>query len=334
MKTVICVVTVLGLVLCGSAQAGHQHDHFRANDYGPLSLGNTHTHKKGGWMFAYRAMFMGMAGNREGTRSIGSPGILANYPIAPTDMNTVMHMFGGMYAPTELLTLMVMFPYIERSMDHVTRTGSTFATQASGIGDLKVSALMPFWKRSHHQVHGGLELGLPTGSINRRDVTPMGPNQRLPYPMQLGSGTVDILPSLSYMGKRGHWSWGAQGSGVIRSYKNANNYRLGDEFGFSAWGGRLWFPWFGSTIHLRQRSWFDIAGSDPLLNAAMTPTADPNLRGGTRLDLLFGLDFAVVKSALKGLHIAVEGGLPLFQSLDGPQVEMDWVFVMGLRYSS
>jgi len=36
---------------------------------------------------------------------------------------------------------------------------------------------------------------------NERDDTPAGSNQKLPYPMQLGSGTIDLLPAIIYIGQ-------------------------------------------------------------------------------------------------------------------------------------
>lgn len=56
----------------------------------------------------------------------------------------------------------------------------------------------------------------------------------------------------------------------------------------------------------------------------MVPTADPNLRAGERLDILFGLNLFAVDGPLAGNRLAVEGGLPIYQRLDGPQLETSW----------
>ena len=73
-------------------------------------------------MIGYKFMLMRMDGNRDGT-----------------DRKTVamaMHMVEVMYAPSNDLTLMAMFPYLQLSMDHVTRKGLTFTTESQGIGDI------------------------------------------------------------------------------------------------------------------------------------------------------------------------------------------------------
>ena len=63
----------------------------------------------------------------------------------------------------------------------------------------------------------------------------------------------------------------------------------------------------------------------------MVPTADPNLRGGTRVDVLVGVNF--VPPALNSLRLAVEAGVPVYQKLDGPQLETDLVFTLGAQYT-
>lgn len=63
-----------------------------------------------------------------------------------------------------------------------------------------------------HCLHFNAGLSLPTGSIDKQDATPMGPNSKLPYPVQLGSGTYDLLPGLTYNGQDRDLSWGAQSS--------------------------------------------------------------------------------------------------------------------------
>ena len=71
--------------------------------------------------------------------------------------------------------------------------------------------------------------------------------------------------------------------------------------------------------------WGNVRGADPKLNPMALPTADPDRRGGWRLDLFPGINLL-----LPGGHrVAVEVGLPAAQRLDGPQLETDWRLVVG-----
>jgi len=120
-----------------------------------------------------------------------------------------MHMLGFMYAPSDTVTLMFMGGLVEKEMLHTTFQGGMgtnvlgeFTTETSGVSDTKVSALVRGWESGHHKMHFNIGLSLPTGSIDETDdiLTPMNmqPTVRLPYPMQLGSGTYDLLPGITY----------------------------------------------------------------------------------------------------------------------------------------
>jgi len=58
----------------------------------------------------------------------------------------------------------------------------------------------------------------------------MGANQHLPYPMQPGSGTWDLLPGLTCLGRAAELSRGVQGVGVQRLGENDNDYLVAAAF--------------------------------------------------------------------------------------------------------
>jgi hypothetical protein len=294
-----------------------------------LVLG-THTHFAGEWMVGYRYMVMDMEGSRDGTRSLSDNDVLASFPITPTRMSMQMHMLDLMYAPSDKLTLMLMQPFISMEMDHVTRTGARFTTESEGAGDLKFMVTWTAWQDKQHKhrllLTGGISI--PTGSIDEEDNTPLGV-QRLPYPMQLGSGTFDLRPGLSYLGEAEQWAWGGEFKNVIRLDENSNQYRLGNRYEVSAWVNRKLLDWLGAHTRIDSHWWGNIKGADPQLNPALVPTADPGRRAGERVDLLFGLDLYAPKGKLKNHRLSIEGGLPVYQSLDGPQLEVDWLLTGG-----
>jgi hypothetical protein len=152
--------------------------------------------------------------------------------------------------------------------------------------------------------------------------------------MQLGSGSFDLLPGITYTGKSERWGWGAQLVGTIRTGNNNEGYRLGDRFDSTAWIQRRWLDWMSTSVRFRYQKWGNIHGDDDSLNPALVETADPNLQSGERIDALLGVNFLVVRSGpLAGTRFAVEGGLPVYQELDGPQLETDWVLTAGIQYA-
>lgn len=315
--------------------AGAHHGHTSGPDsHAPLGVMGDHTHAKGEWMFSYRFMRMEMDGNRDGKNDLSPQEVLnQGYMATPLDMTTDMHMFGAMFAPTDRVTLMMMLPYVEKSMNHLNRMGVNFATETEGLGDLKVTGLIRWIDRPGAAVHVTAGFSVPTGSIDEKDTipTPMGPRKvRLPYPMQIGSGTLDFLSGVTYNGHQGAWSWGAQASSVVRiDDENSNGYALGDEGLLTAWGARRFNQNVSASLRLAAKKWKNIEGADPTLNPNMIPTADPNRRAGERLDVGLGINLLGTAPSVAGHRLALEWLLPIEQDLDGPQLKSDGMFLVG-----
>lgn len=289
-----------------------------------------HTHEKGEWMVGYYYMVMSMEGNLDGTHSVGVPEIFGRgFMVAPTEMTMQMHMLHVMYGVTDRLTLLFMMPFHQKSMDHVRMDGVRFRTDSSGLGDLELKALLSVVESPRHRLIAIAGLGMPTGSIDETDILPgaMGNPPgfaRLPYPMQLGSGSWDVLVGATYIGQSPGWQWGAHIEGTLRTGRNDNQYRLGHAYEGIVWGARKLTDWSSVSLRLNWAQWFDVVGADPLLNPALVQTANPDLQAGRRLDLLAGVNVFSMGDRLSGLRLTLYGGAPVYQDLDGPQLETDW----------
>jgi hypothetical protein len=299
------------------------------------SILHSHIHSKGEWMFGYRLMDMPMDGNRDGTDNLSLQDVLAQFPVAPVSMDMESHMLSAMYAPSDDLTVMAMLPFKRLSMDHVTRMGGRFSTKADGIGDLMAMGNKVVYRTAEDRtlvtIRGGLTL--PTGSIDERGATPMGPSQKLPYPMQLGSGSIDVMIGINYLHfPSDNWAIGGLASGLIRTGDNDNDYQLGDVFELSGWASRAWNTSFTTTLRLKGRTWGDISGADPELNPAIVPTAVPELRGGTRVEFLVDLEFLVREGNFKGNSLMLSFGKPIHEDLDGPQLKSDYHMMAGWQW--
>jgi hypothetical protein len=69
-------------------------------------------------------------------------------------------------------------------------------------------------------------------------LSPMGimMEMRSSYGMQLGTGTYNLLPSLTYLGSAGHLGWGAQMKARIAlEDENDEGYRWGNLYEATAW---------------------------------------------------------------------------------------------------
>ncbi len=303
-------------------------------DRSSISILHSHIHKQDEWMIGYRFMHMDMDGNRDGTSEVSTASVLTDFAITATAMRMESHMITLMYAPSDDLTLMAMLPHKILSMDHVTRTGIRFTTHAEGIGDLSVMGHYALFRapldRHLFSVQGGVRF--PTGSIDERDQTPAGPNQKLPYPMQLGSGTYDLKIGATYLYLKDQWLLIAHSMGTIRLGENDNDYRLGNTLEIGSCVSYEWANWLSSTFCLNGKSWGNISGADPDLIPTLIPTADPDRRGGTRIDTLFGIELYVPGGKWKGNRFGIEFSVPIYQNLEGPQLETDWIASVGWHW--
>lgn len=340
-----------------SHHAHHQHmdhngHHAAHTDVAPMAVMGGHIHEKGEWMLSYRFMRMDMEGNRSGTNDLTPEEIVTNFAnpngppptfrVVPTEMTMDMHMFGAMYAPADWLTLMAMGTYLDKDMDHITFQGMAgttrlgeFTTEASGWGDTKLSGLFRVYQNGGHTIHLNAGLSLPTGSIDEEDTvlapTGMRPSLRLPYAMQLGTGTYDALPGITYTGHSGNLGWGTQYTGEVRlESDNDEGYAWGDKHTVNVWGGYKATDWLTLQANARATTQADIDGSDPLIMAPVQ-TADPDNYGGETIALGGGFQIKPTMAELRNVTFGAEISVPVYQDLNGPQMETDWIGTAGLK---
>ena len=324
MKKLTISFLTLVLSLPALAQAKHNHHHHIS---APPGIMGDHLHPKGDWMMSYSYMKMNMNGNRNGTTRLNTP--LPGFMVSPLSMDMKMHMFGVMMGYNDNLTLMLMLPVLDISMDHqVNMNGTLFTTRASGIGDIKLSAM--FKLQENWLANAGLNL--PSGDINAKDSTPAssGNNVQLPYPMQLGSGSYEATAGISFIRSNQQHQWGNKADIVLRLNDNNRDYRLGNRLKLSSWYSQKLNPQSTLSARLLLQKWGNISGADtaPSINPAMVPTADTQLRAGMRADILVGFNYKLTPSYLLGIEL----GVPVYQNLDGPQLETDQTLQLAMQY--
>ena len=347
----------VGLAFAGCVFAANpvlaDEGHINALDHAPIGVMGDHRHGKGEWMISYRYMHMDMGGTQIGTTSVtpetvattvpnrffGNPGQPPTLRIVPTEMTMDMHMAGVMYGLSDQVTLMVMANYISKKMDHITFAGgmgtrrlNTFETSPMGFGDTKVAALIGLTDTVH--INAGLSL--PTGSNTETDdiVTPMGgtPTVRLPYPMQLGSGTFDLEPGITYRDQNDSFGWGAQIKGTVRLGDNDEGYAYGDRAMATAWFAAALTPAAALSARVEAQTLGSVDGIDPAI-VGPVQTANLDFHGGESVTGLLGVNFAATGGALKGWRLGIEGGIPIVQDLNGPQMPTDYTLTVGVQKS-
>jgi len=302
-----------------------------------LNVIGGHTHPAHEIMFGYEFMFMDMGGHLSGTRDVSEAEILRQFPSASTGMTVEEHMPEIMYAPTNKLTLMAMLPIKHIEMDMVLRDGFHFTEHSQGISDLQIMALYTALgsvsKGQRLLIDAGMSF--PTGSIDEKNtIAGLDPSTfKLEYPMQLGSGTYDFRPGLTYLGESKKWAWGAEALTTLRFGRNDNGYRLGNEYNLMGWVGYALTDWFAPSLRVNGRIWGNVHGADPEIDSTFDAEGDPHRQGGRRVDFLMGVNFFVPEGIFKRTRVNIEGGFPIYENLDGPQLSTRWLLSAGLTYS-
>lgn len=324
------------------------HCHCRqAGEDNPVGIMNAHTHEKGGFMVSYNFMQMQMRGLQQGTTTISNETVFRDYLMSPISMQMNMHMLMVMYGLSDRFSVMIMAGYSTSAMDMEMFASSHHHTNGNtnpDPGNLKINMKSKGWNdptlfvnyqlmdKGNHQLILSAGLGFPLGNIYIRDTSGMTTGQRCSYAMQMGSGTWDILPGISYLFHKDKLSLGSQLNAVIRTGYNKNNYRLGDNYQFSSWLVWRWKDWISTSMRMEGIYTESIHGYDPGLYEVTEPSAKTSNYGGMQLNALPGVNFYLQNGFFSGTRLGFEFGYPLYQNLNGIQMAVQYQWKAGLQY--
>lgn len=317
------------------------HDHYRPDAHAPIGVMGDHLHEKGGLMVSFRYMSMNMHGNKSGTDKISNDIIYNDYMVAPQEMEMDMYMLGMMYAPSDKLTLMLMQNIANKNMDLTARmmmNGMTmlrdFSTNSSGLGDMKLGVMYGLFNNHKTSLHLNGNLNIPIGDIENRDDTPMMNDVKLPYAMQLGSGTFDVTLGATYKMNCTNTSWGTQFLSTFRTGENSEDYRFGNVYQLNIWGAYK----LSKNVSLSGRvfgvSEGKLKGMDTDLNPMMVTTANTSNYGSDKIKTFVGINIAFPQSSsLKDLRFGIEAGAPIYENYNGIQMNENLTLNFGIKYN-
>lgn len=91
-------------------------------------------------------------------------------------------------------------------------------------------------------------------------------------------------------------------------------------------------PWISGSLRLTGSTQSDIDGIDSNIMGPVQ-TANPDFQGGDRIDLGVGINLVGQERLLRGHRLGLEVGIPLYQDLNGPQMETDFTVTLGYQYA-
>lgn len=307
----------------------------------------------GEFMVGYRYMYGRRAGDTlAGSRPAGDLFIVNNgcevraCQLTAETMN--MHMLNIMYAPTDWMNLMLMPQFMDMNMSlrqlagapppaadanggHFHTAGSA-GHATSGVGDTGLFSMFRLFRSPDHQLLLGLGVTAPTGAVNitiegmevNRNDPHFGQPLLIHYGMQLGSGTWDFVPSLTYLGQLDQWAWGAQLNSVVRLQdKNSSGFAFGDEFQATAWGSYSPLDWLSMSLRGIYTVQGSVRGRYNGASPNSAPVDFPANYGGRFWDLGMGLNATLPSGPLAGNSIGFEWVQPLVTDVNGFQLDRE-----------
>lgn len=312
--------------------------------HAPAKLMNEHTHQAREWMFGYRYERMDFSGYSQGKREISAEDVaLAGYTMGSTGMTMDMHMLDIMYAPTDRLTLMLMPHYMTMDMDMIMLDGAGagghghagmdhgsasggHSHSVSGWGDTLLSASYQVNGTSHQGLIATLGVYAPTGSVDIKNAS----GQYTHYDMQLGSGTWDLLTSVTYRGQQDIISYGVQLNAITRlESENESGYVLGDKYTGSTWVAYRVQNWLSLSARLGYTHQDDIGGHYNGPHAHSSPMDIQQNYGGSYWD--WGVGANLVNQ--KGIRLGLEWSVPFNEDYNGIQMTRNETLSVSLSYA-
>ena len=127
-------------------------------------------------------------------------------------------------------------------------------------------------------------------------------------------------------------SWGNKADVIVRLNDNDCDYKLGNSVALNSWYSYCVTDKSTLSARLKLLNWGNISGEDAdlagMVAMNMSPMVFADLRAGARADVLVGYNYQLTEAALVGLEV----GVPVYQNLDGPQMETDLTLQVGVQY--
>lgn len=304
----------------------------RPDKHGPIGVIGEHPMYEGAWQFSYRYEREDFGGLLDGKSEVSKQDVFdQGYSRAPGSLTRERHLLTALYGYSEQLSFLMTIPWISNDMRFDTPGGGTFSRRTIGMGDVLLQGLYRLREKGEGGLHLNVGVSLPTGSHDEQDTLPGsgGNTVKLPYPLQLGSGTVDVHPGLTWVYLDEETSWGTQLIQTLRYTENSDDYGLGNETRATAWVARQFRPDLSGSLRIAWEHLGDYTGADPQLDPNVGPSMDPAAQGGDRLHFFLGVNH----THPGGHRFAGELGGPIFQDLNGPQLETDIIYRIGWQFS-
>ncbi|MGB4498725.1 MAG: DUF3570 domain-containing protein [Methylococcaceae bacterium] len=297
-------------------------------------------------MVGYRYMYANQTGTTQNGLNTVSDSAIVNQAcgsqkcfVTPNEMSMNMHMLDLMFAPTDWLTLMLMPQFMDMHMTMRPLNGAPETPSMTtplgaailhaghehttgGVGDTGMYAIFNVYKSTNQQLNISLGGTAPTGDS---DIRLRNTHQQdlgfIHYGMQLGSGTWDFKPAITYTANIEDWSFGVQLNGTKRlESSNKAGFALGDIFQATSWGSYSWTNWLATSIRGVYTLQGALQGGYRGVYHQIGAMDFTNSYGGRFVDVGFGVNASMPNGSLQGNRLSFEWLQPVLDDVNGYQL--------------
>jgi hypothetical protein len=341
------LVYLIMLLHVGTCIAGSS-----AIEHAPIGVMGDHFHKSGESMLSVRYSFMSMRGNRFKGAAISNedvkamPNPLSVMPpklsIVPQNMTMSMAMIGGMYAPSDSVTLMLMGMFISKDMDLNTYQSmmsreliGSFSTSSNDISNFSLGALFKIHETPSNRWHGEITVDKSVGNISEQGVilTPMNMRKEmiLPYGMQIGDKATRLIGAITNI-RHIQNNWVVGGQIRAKSVVEHVDWYFGDTIELNAWVQQKMNKAISVSARVIFKHEDKISGRNSMISGPVQ-TANPENYGGKQLDIAVGVNILAQIFPGKEDRLGIELVFPLDQNKNNLQMDSDYGLILGYQKS-
>ena len=299
----------------------------RPDGHAPAGVKADFTIPAGEYYLGYRFFEEKFRGTLIGTNELFFDEILDVFSVAPLTHKRQTGELDVRFGLTDYVTMEFSLPFMRNKMLNATDL-LFFESSSRAIGDLSFRWLLNVLEMDEYRLTFTIGATAPTGQISRKGRTATSNLAVLPYAMQGGSGSPDILLGGTFQLQNEVSSVGAQINSVLRVVDNNKNYRLGDRIDFSVWGAYNVYEWASISLRGFFEQWGDITGFDVRTDGLADPLANPFAQGGERVVMPIGINLYLREGRAAGHRLSVEFYYPVHEDLNGPQLSSDRTLVV------
>ena len=262
------------------------------------------------------------AGTLIGSAEITSADLLNLFAVAPLTLERSTGELDVRYGVTEWATVEVSMPWSRNEMLNTTAL-RFYETRSTFLGDPAFRGSFNLLEMDEYRMSVTLGGTVPLGTLGKQGLTSTGAQGVLPYTMQAGSGTWDVLVGGTFQAQNEDSSIGAQISSVTHVHTNKRGYRLGDALSVTLWAAHNVSEWMSFSLRGLFERQGDIFGADSRTDGTANPLANPFAQGGERFLIPFGVNLFMREGRFAGHRLSVEFYYAAHEDLNGPQMSVD-----------